>query len=188
MTDTRPRGPHTLKVPEGDDRQRKMCLDCGFINYENPKVIVGAVCTWQESAEAPELYLMARRAIEPQLGLWTMPAGYMELNETTEAGAAREVWEEARARVEVDALLGLYNIPHINQVHLIYRARMLSPDHGAGSESIETELFAWDDLPWQELAFPTVKWALQAHRAMRGKTNFAPQSVPPGDSATLPFR
>ncbi|MFA7430560.1 MAG: NUDIX hydrolase [Rhodospirillaceae bacterium] len=187
MTEPRPRGPNTLKTPEGDDRLRKTCLDCGFIHYENPKVIVGAVCTWQESPAAPELYLMARRGIEPRLGFWTMPAGYMELNETTEAGAAREVWEEARARVEIDALLGLYNIPRINQVHLIYRARMLTAAHGAGSESIETALFTWEELPWHDLAFPTVEWALKAHHALRGHRDFAPQGVPPEDVNRPPF-
>lgn len=176
--DTRPRGPVTLKMPEGDDRMRKTCADCGFIAYENPKVIVGAICTWQEGPEAPELYLMARRGIEPRLGFWTMPAGYMELAETTEAGAAREVWEEARARVEIDALLGLYNIPHISQVHMIYRARMLSPAHGCGPESIETALMPWEDLPWGDLAFPTVAWALKAHRARRGQSGFAPFTGP----------
>lgn len=187
MSEDPPHDPFILRTPEGDDRLRKTCVDCGFIHYENPKVIVGAICTWQESPDAPELFLMARRAIEPRLSYWTMPAGYMELNETTEAGAAREVWEEARARVEIDALLGLYNIPRINQVHLIYRARMRTAAHGAGPESMETALFTWDDLPWHDLAFPTVEWALKAHRALRGQTNFAPQGVPPEDMDRPPF-
>lgn len=178
MTDARPRGPVIMKVPEGDDRPRKTCEDCGFIHYENPKVVVGAICTWQEGPDAPELFLMARRAIEPRHGFWTMPAGYMELGETTEAGAAREVWEEARAEVEINDLLALYNLPRINQVHLIYRARMVSPEHGAGPESLETALMRWEDIPWGDLAFPTVTWALRAHRAMRGRTGFAPLGVP----------
>lgn len=183
MTDTRPRGPHVMKVPEGDDRLRRTCTDCGFIAYENPKVIVGAICTWQAAPDDAPLFLMARRGIEPRLGHWTMPAGYLECNETTEAGAAREVWEEARARVEVDALLGLYNLPHINQVHMIYRARMLTPAHGCGPESIETELMPWDALPWDDLAFPSVEWALKAWEAKVGHHDFAPLGIPPGAAA-----
>jgi ADP-ribose pyrophosphatase YjhB (NUDIX family) len=104
------RGPVTLRVPEGDDRMRKVCDDCGFVFYENPKLIVGAVCTWTNEA-GEDLFLMIRRGIEPQLGYWSIPAGYMELQETSEAGAVREVWEEARARVEPDALLAVYNLP-----------------------------------------------------------------------------
>lgn len=185
MNDQPPRGPVTLKVPEGDDRLRKTCDDCGFIHYENPKIIVGAICTFGEGAD--ERYLMCRRAIEPRLGFWTMPSGYMELKETTEAGAAREVWEEARARITIDALLGVFSLPTISQVHLVYRARMITAKHGAGPESIETEMFLWDDLPWNELAYPTVRWALEAHRARRGQTGFAPMGVPEGERDTYPF-
>ena len=111
-------GPNLRMKPEGDDRERLVCGDCGFVVYENPKVIVGAVCTWEDK------YLLCRRAIEPRVGFWTMPVGYMELHETTEQGALREVWEEARARAEIDALLAIYSIPEISQVHMIYRARM----------------------------------------------------------------
>jgi len=177
MTDTPPRDPFTLKVPHGDDRVRQVCEDCGFINYENPKVIVGAVCTWEDR------YLLVRRAIEPRLGYWTMPAGYMELGETADAGAAREVWEEACAEVAVDCLLALYSIPRISQVHMIYRATMLSEAHEPGAESLESALFRWEDIPWDELAYPTVRWALEAHRATRGLDNFAPLGVPEAERA-----
>ncbi|EKV30539.1 FAD pyrophosphatase [Caenispirillum salinarum AK4] len=167
-----PRGPVVERVPEGDERPRMVCDDCGFINYENPKIIVGAVVTWGDK------YLLARRAIEPRKGFWTIPAGFMELNESAEAGAAREVMEEAQAEVEVGALLGVYSLHHINQVHLIYRAEMTTPDHGAGYESQEVALVDWADIPWSELAFPSVRWALEAHHRHRGETNFAPETCP----------
>lgn len=186
MTDRTLPGPISLTVPEGDDRLRKTCEDCGFIHYENPKIIVGAVCTWGEGKA--ERYLMCRRAIEPRRGFWTMPSGYMELNETTEAGAAREVWEEARARITIDALLGIYNLPTISQVHVVYRGAMITPDHDAGPESLETQMLLWDDLPWNDLAYPTVRWALEAHRARRGQQNFAPATVPDSERDTYPFR
>ncbi|TAN56951.1 MAG: NUDIX domain-containing protein, partial [Magnetospirillum sp.] len=109
-------GPIIRTIPAGDDRERLVCGDCGFVLYDNPKIIVGAVCTWQDR------YLLVRRAIEPRLGFWTMPIGYMELGETTEQGALREVWEEACARAEITGLLSVFSIPEISQVHMIYRA------------------------------------------------------------------
>ena len=105
MVRATPAGPSVRTVPEGDDHERLVCPDCGFISYENPKVVVGSVCTWEERI------LLCRRAIDPRSGYWTLPAGYLELNETTEAGAAREAWEEARAEIEIDTLLAVYNIP-----------------------------------------------------------------------------
>lgn len=159
-------------VPEGDDRERLVCGDCGFVAYENPKIIVGAVCTWEDS------YLLCRRAIEPRIGFWTMPVGYMELGESSEQGALREVWEEARAKAEIDGLLGVFSFPSIHQVHLIYRARMLSCDHSAGPESQEVGLFAWDAIPWDELAYPNVRWALEYERRVRGEKAFPPIGQP----------
>ncbi len=167
-----PPGPTIRMIPDGDDRERLVCADCGFVLYENPKVIVGAVCTWQDRT------LLCRRGIEPRLGYWTMPVGYMELHETTEQGALREVWEEARVRAEIDGLLGIYSVPEISQVHLIYRAHMLSPDHAAGPESLEVGLFAWDDIPWADLAYPNVRWSLEYEREVRGRTVFAPRGRP----------
>ncbi len=160
------------EVPDGDDKERSVCGNCGHIFYENPKVIVGAVCCWEDR------YLLCRRAIEPRSGFWTMPAGYMELAETTEQGAIREVWEEAGARVAINGLLAIYNIPVISQVHLIYRAQMLAPDFAAGMESLEVGLFAWDDIPWDDLAYPNVAWSLQHHRDLVGQTGFAPRGIP----------
>ncbi len=165
-------GPTVAMVPEGDDRERLVCAECGYVRYDNPKVIVGAVCTWEDR------YLLVRRAIPPREGMWCLPSGFLELGESTQEGAAREVWEEARAKVELTDLLALYNLPHISQVHLVYRGRMLSPVCEPGPESQEVALIDWDDLPWGHLAYPNVAWALRQHRALRGRTDFAPQGVP----------
>ncbi len=153
-----PRGPHHLAIPAGDNRERKVCRDCGFVAYENPKLVVGAVCRWEDRI------LLCRRAIDPRTGYWTLPAGYLELDEATPAGAAREAWEEAHAEIAIDGLLAVYDIPRISQVQLIYRARLISPDIAAGPESLEVRLFAWDEIPWQDLAFPSVTWALEHFR------------------------
>ena len=169
-----PAGPVTRMIPEGDDHERLVCADCGFVLYENPKVIVGAVCSWEDRT------LLCRRAIEPRRGYWTMPIGYMELGETTEQGALREVWEETLARAEIDALLGLYSIPEISQVHLIYRAHMLTPDCAPGTESLEVGLFTWDEIPWADLAYPNVRWSLEYDRDMKGRTGFPPRGRPVG--------
>jgi ADP-ribose pyrophosphatase YjhB (NUDIX family) len=143
-----------------------VCTECGFIYYENPKVVVGSVCEWSDRI------LLCRRSIEPRSGFWTIPAGFLELNETTEEGACREAWEEAHARIEIDALLAVYNIPDISQVQLMYRARLRSPDVEAADETSEVRLFAWDEIPWGELAFPSVKWALNHSHQVRGKSSF----------------
>ena len=105
---------------------------------------------------------------------WTIPAGFMEKGETTTQGAEREAWEEARAKIEMDSLLGIYNIPRISQVQLLYRARLLSPDVAVGEETSEVRLFEWGDIPWDELAFPSVSWVLQCFSKVRGKESFAP--------------
>ena len=115
-----------LKVPTGDDRERFVCPACGTIHYQNPKVVVGSVCTLGERL------LLCRRAIEPRRGFWTIPAGYLELGETAEAGALREAWEEARARIELEGLLAVYSVERIGQVQLLYRARLLHADVAAG--------------------------------------------------------
>ncbi len=186
MSDHRPRGPTVERIPPGDDRARMVCDDCGFVDYRNPKIIVGAVCTWRDG-DGPDRFLMVRRAIEPRRGFWTMPAGYLELGECTETGAAREVREEAEAEVRLDGLLAVYDLPGISQVHLIYRGTMRSPAHGAGQESLEAALFTWDDLPWEAMAYPTVGWALEAWRRTRGQDTFAPDTVPPEVRDRPPF-
>lgn len=172
----RPSGPSVRQVPPGDDRPRLTCPDCGFVVYENPKVVVGSVVSWEGRI------LLCRRAIPPRTGFWTIPAGYLELNETSTEGAVREAWEEARARIAIDALLAVYNIPRISQVQLIYRARLLSPEVAAGEETQEVALFEWPELPWEELAFPSVAWALHHARAVEGQAQFAAMTNPDGQT------
>ncbi len=173
------RGPVVRAIPEGDNRERLVCADCGFIDYQNPKVVVGVVATWRGR------FLMCKRDIEPRRGFWTIPAGYLELGETADAGARREAWEEAQARLEIDALLAVYNIPRISQVQLIYRARLTSPDVAAGVESQEVRLFDWADIPWQDIAFPSVHWALNRHREVDGGGAFQPGTNPPGELGNM---
>lgn len=173
-------GPRVRAVPPGDDRERLLCPDCGYVAYQNPLIVVGSVVTWSEDGE--DRILLCRRAIEPRKGYWTLPAGFMEEHETTQAGAMREAWEEARARIEIDALLAVYDIPRISQVQLIFRARLTAPEFSAGPESLEVALFRWDEIPWSELAFPTVHWALREHHARIGQTAFAPAVNPTTDA------
>jgi ADP-ribose pyrophosphatase YjhB (NUDIX family) len=159
-------GPRVSQIPEGDTRERMVCLDCGFIHYDNPKIIVGAVVRWEER------YLLCRRAIEPRKGFWTLPAGFLELEETAQAGARREAWEEAQARIAIDGLLAVYDIPRLSQVQLIYRARLLSPEIAPGPESLEVALFQWHEIPWSDLAFPSVGWALEQDRDSLARGDF----------------
>jgi ADP-ribose pyrophosphatase YjhB (NUDIX family) len=163
------------KVPEGDTQPRLVCGTCGFVRYENPKVVVGSVAAWQGRI------LLCRRAIEPRAGFWTLPAGYLELNETAAEGAIREALEEARAAIEIDTLLAVYSIPRISQVQLIYRARLLTGAIAAGPESAEVRLFAWEEIPWPQLAFPSARWALGHHREVDALPQFAPRGNPPGE-------
>ena len=156
------------RVPENDNQERLVCAHCEFVHYINPKVVVGAVVS------SGERYLLCRRAIEPRRGFWTLPAGYLEVNETTEEGARREVLEEACATIEIDALLGIYNIARISQVQIFYRAKLRGEGFAAGPESEEVGLFAWEDIPWDKLAFSSVLWALQSARAVRERESFPP--------------
>ncbi len=170
-------GPRVRAIPPGEDRERLMCPDCGYIAYQNPLIVVGSVATWEDGR-----ILLCRRAIEPRLGFWTLPAGYMEERESTREGAAREAWEEAGARLDVGPLLAIYDIPRISQVQLIFRARLLSDVVAAGPESLEVGLFAWEDIPWGELAFPTVHWALREHRERMEHPDRAPAVNPTPDA------
>jgi ADP-ribose pyrophosphatase YjhB (NUDIX family) len=173
------RGPVDRIVPAGDNRERLVCGDCGYIVYDNPKIVVGSVVRHGAA------YLLCRRAIEPRLGYWTLPAGYLELNETTEAGALREAWEEAQARIHIEGLLAIYNIPRLSQVQLIYRARLIGEDFAPGPESQAVELFAWDTIPWRDLAFPSVRWSLDADRALGDAAPFRPATNPPATPGSL---
>ena len=146
-----------LRIPEGDSHLRHVCPQCGEIHYQNPKVIVGCIAEWEQRI------LLCRRAIEPCYGLWTLPAGFMENGESTTQAALRETYEEACARVSIERLFALINIPHISQVHLFYRARLLDTNFGAGEESLETQLVSEDEIPWHELAFSSVDQCLKAY-------------------------
>jgi len=149
------------RVPEGDTHERHVCPACAAIHYENPKLIVGCVANWQGEI------LLCRRAIEPRLGLWTLPAGFMENGESTLEAALRETQEEACARVAIDALFALINVRAISQVHVFYRGRLLDTDFSPGIESLETRLFAEADIPWSHLAFRSVARCLEAYFADR---------------------
>ncbi len=177
-----PSGGFVRQVPEGDDRTRLVCSDCGFIHYENPRIVVGSVAAWEGRI------LLCRRDIAPRQGFWTLPAGFLELRETAAEGAKREAWEEARAELEIDQLLAVYSIPRISQVQLIYRARLVSPEVSAGPESAEAGLFNWAEIPWDDIAFPSVHWALNDYRELREQTVFAPRGNPAGEFGDLPER
>ncbi len=153
-----------------------MCDECGYIQYDNPKIVVGAV------AAREGRILLCRRAIEPRSGYWTIPAGYLELNESSEQGALREAREEACAELCLNGLLAVYNILRISQVQLIYRAELLSAEIAAGEESAEVGLFAPADIPWHDLAFPSVRWALAQYAEIKDKANFAPFTNPDGET------
>jgi len=143
--------PVELRIPEGDSLPRFVCGSCHTIHYQNPRMVVGCIVEWEDKV------LLCRRAIEPRYGLWTVPAGFMENGETTYDGAARETLEEANARIEMGPLYALYNIPHINQVYILFRARLLDLDFKAGAETLEARLFAEKDIPWDQIAFATVR-------------------------------
>ncbi len=145
---------------------RHVCQRCETIHYLNPKLVVGCIPEWEDRI------LLCRRAIEPRYGRWTLPAGFMENGETTAQGAVRETLEEACARVEIGELFSLVNVPHINQVHLFYRGRMLDAQFAAGIESLDTALFAEDDIPWDDLAFRSVTLCLKAYFADRKAGRF----------------
>lgn len=160
----------TRRIPEGDDRERRVCDHCGFVDYENPHVLAGSVVAHDGGI------LLCRRAITPRDGYWTLPAGYLELGESPEEGARREAREEACAEIEIDRLLAVYSVTRISQVQLIYRASLTSPSYTAGPESREVAVFGWEQIPWDELAFPSVHWALEDFDRTRRHDDFAPLS------------
>ncbi len=172
------RGPSLRGVPEGDNRERMICADCGYILYDNPKIVVGSVPRWGDRI------LMCRRAIHPRRGFWTLPAGYLELNESTSAGAEREAWEEAQAKIQIEGLLAIYDIPRISQVQLIYRAVLLDDAVAAGLESLEVALFGWDEIPWADIASPSVHWALNQEREAQQTGDLKTRIAPPADPAS----
>ena len=159
-------------IPDGDDRERLTCPDCGFIAYENPKMVAGSVVS------VGDKIMLCRRAIEPRIGFWTLPAGFMEVGETTEQAAMREAREEANAAIVIDRLLAVYTIPRIAQVQIMYLAHLAEPSFSPGPESLEVMMVGWDEIPWDEIAFPSVTWALEQYRTIEGVAEFAPFSNP----------
>lgn len=171
----------TLRIPPGDSLPRGVCDGCGTIHYRNPRLVVGALADWDGQV------LLCRRAIEPRHGKWTLPAGFMENGESVEDAARRETLEEACARVELGPLFTMISVPFIHQVHVIYRARLLDLDFAPGVESLEVRLFAEEDIPWDELAFRTIKRSLKHYFADRraGVFGVHTESLTPPASATL---
>jgi ADP-ribose pyrophosphatase YjhB (NUDIX family) len=165
----------SVRVPPGDTLQRHVCDACNTIHYQNPRMVVGCIAEWEDKI------LLCRRGIEPRYGLWTVPAGYMENGETTFDGAVRETLEEAHARVEIGALYALYNIPHISQVYILFRARLLDPAVRPGAETLEARLFPESEIPWEEIAFATVRNTLTHYFADRrqGKYSFHMGTIEP---------
>jgi len=165
-----------LRVPPGDSIPRHVCDQCGTIHYRNPLMVVGTIPEWEDRI------LLCRRAIEPRHGFWTLPAGFMELGETTAQAALRETLEEARARVELGEAFSLLSVPHVNQVHLFYRARLPEQEFSAGEETLEVRLFGESEIPWDTLAFRTISTTLKHFFSDRKEGRFrlhAGEILPP---------
>lgn len=156
---------------DGDTRQRAVCPACDTIHYENPLNVVGTVPYWGDKV------LLCKRNIEPRWGKWTLPAGFMELGETTMEGAARETDEEAGAQIEMEGLFTVMSVPRVGQVHLFYRAKLLSDRFDPGHETIEARLFAEGEIPWEEIAFRTVKETLERYFADRARGAYGVHNV-----------
>ena len=156
----------TLEIPSGDNRPRYICSQCETIHYSNPKIVAGCIPVWQDKI------LLCKRAIEPRHGLWTLPAGFMENDESTVEAAMRETMEEAGARVAVRDLYTMISLVHINQVYMMFLADMKDTDFSPGEESLETELFAEEDIPWDEIAFPVIEETMRLFFADRASGKF----------------
>jgi ADP-ribose pyrophosphatase YjhB (NUDIX family) len=163
------------RVPEGDEVTRSVCDHCNHVVYENPKIVVGSVVLHEDKV------LLCRRAIEPRKGYWTVPAGYMELGETPEEGAIREAREEANAALELHGLMAIYTIKHLSQVQMIYRASLVSPEFSPGQESLDVQLFRFDEIPWNDIAFPTVNWMLADIQKILAGASGMPFGNPSGE-------
>src|SRR4051812_832542 len=157
--------PVALAIPEGDNRARYVCSHCEAIHYQNPKLVIGSIPVWEQDGQLQ--VLLCKRAIEPRYGYWTLPAGFMENAETTSDAAQRETEEEAGAHIELGPLFTLLNVAHVNQVHLFYLARLLDLEFAPGEESLDVQMFAQHEIPWDDLAFPTVRTTLELFFADR---------------------
>lgn len=153
--------PVTLAVPAGDHLPRYVCTACGTIHYQNPRIVAGCVAEWEGRI------LVCKRAIEPRLGYWTIPAGFMENEETMMAAAARESYEEALAKVHIGSLLAIVHVTHAQQVHVMFRGTLVDGSFGVGAESLESRLVEESAIPWRDMAFPSVEYALRRYLADR---------------------
>ena len=157
--------PVSLQIPAGDNRPRYVCTSCAAIHYQNPKMVLGTVPVWEHDGELK--VLLCKRAIEPRYGYWTLPAGFMENNETTAEAAMRETQEEAGANIKLGNLFTLLNVARVHQVHMFYLAELLDLDFNPGEESLDVQLFSEKDIPWDDLAFPTIRTTLELFFADR---------------------
>ena len=158
----------SFRVPEGDNLPRFVCDSCDTVHYQNPKIVAGSIVDYEGKT------LLCKRAIEPRSGLWTIPAGFMELGETTNAAAIRETLEEAQAEIKIIELFAVYNIPRVSQVYIIFRSRMPVPEFAPGEESLEVKLFSEDEIPWDKLAFPVVTASLRKYFEKSKNGNLKP--------------
>lgn len=156
----------SLKIPDNDERLRHVCDACGTVHYQNPKIIAGALPVWGDQI------LLCRRAIQPCYGLWTLPAGFMENGETTDQAAARETWEEAQAKISNLMLYAVISLPQVNHVYMIYLSQLESEDFAPGVESLETRLFSEHEIPWDNMAFFTVRKTLECFFSDRREGHF----------------
>ena len=163
------------RVPHGDTRERDCCDACGAIHYANPRPVVGTIPVWED-----QRILLCRRAIDPRYGKWTLPAGFMEVGETTAQGAQRETIEEARANIELGPLFSMIDVPGVEQIHLFFRARLLDLSFAAGEETLEVQLFEESRIPWDEIAFRTVSTTLRLffEDRLRGSGGTYTRSLP----------
>jgi ADP-ribose pyrophosphatase YjhB (NUDIX family) len=146
-----------FRIPPDDTLPRHVCVGCGVIHYQNPKVVVGCLPVWEDRV------LLCKRAIEPRRGLWTLPAGFLENGETLQAGAMRETLEEAGARVDLDPLYAIISLPQISQIYMMFRSRLCDLDFAAGTESLEVRLFDEAEIPWEAIAFRTIGRTLRRY-------------------------
>lgn len=158
--------PVVLRIPEGDDRERYVCDRCKAIHYQNPKVVVGCIPVFGDKI------LLCRRSIEPRYGYWTVPAGFLENGESIVDGAKREALEEAKARVNKMKVYTLFNLTDIHQIYILFRSQLLNSDFGVGEESLEVALFKEEEIPWNDMAFLTIKESLRLFFNDRKKGQF----------------
>jgi len=166
--------PVTIAIPAGDNRERYVCRNCGTTHYQNPRIVAGCVPEYQGTI------LLCKRAIEPRSGYWTVPAGFMEFDETVAQAAARETLEEAEAQVEMGALIAIVDVLQAKQVHIFFAGTLNEPNFGAGHETLAADLFKPDDIPWDDIAFPSIRIALEQflHNRKTGREELCIRTAP----------